>query len=83
MNPRQMTFPFSVRKTKRESRSGRDLVGRSYQEGYETITVIGICAHDDARVLVKRQPRGSVTSLPSWLMRPIFAEEERQRQRAA
>jgi hypothetical protein len=83
MNPRQMAFPFSVRKTKRQSRSGRDLVGRSYREGHETVTIIGICAQDDARVLVKRQPRGSVTSLPSRLIRPIFAEEERRRQRAA
>jgi hypothetical protein len=83
MNPRQIAFPFIVRKTKRQSRSGHDLVGRSYREGYETITVVGICAQDDARVLVERQPRGSVTSLPSWLMRPIFAEEERRRQRAA
>lgn len=65
MNPKQITFPFSVRKPKRQSRSGRDLIGRSYREGYETITVIGICAQDDTRVLVKRQPRGSVTSLPS------------------
>jgi hypothetical protein len=83
MNPRQITFLFRIRKTTKQSRSGRDLIGRSYREGYETITVIGICAQDDTRVLVERQPRGSVTSLPSWMMRPIFVEEERRRQLAA
>jgi hypothetical protein len=83
MNAKQIAFPFSPQKKRRQSPAVLDLIGRSYREDYETVTVIGICANDGSRVLVQRQPRGSINSFPAWLMRAIFAEEKQTKLEAA
>ena len=78
----QLTFPFRG-KSQRRAQVAFDLIGRSYAEGdYVTVTVIGICQNNEGRVLVSRRPGGTF-SMPVWLMRSIFREEERKMARAA
>jgi hypothetical protein len=78
----QLAFPFRGKSQKR-AKVGLDLIGRSYAEDdYVTVTVIGICQNNEGRVLVRRRPGGTF-SMPVWLMRSIFREEERKMARVA
>ena len=79
MNTTQIAFPFRLQRTGRRRNSNADLIGRSYQEGYATVTVTGICLNDDGRVMVRREPGGNTWSMPGWLMRLIFLEKKGKR----
>ena len=56
-----------------------DLIGRSYVDGYATMTVTNICLNDINRVMVERDLDGRTWSMPGWLMRLIFLEKKRKR----
>lgn len=78
MNARQITLPFRLRPTEPRN-ANRDLIGRSYyQDRYITVTVIGICLEDDARVVVRRNIDGKTWTMPGWLMRLILLEESKR-----
>ena len=77
MNTRQIAFPFRLKRTGRRRNPNADLIGRSYEEGYATVT--GLCLNDDGRVMVRREPGGSTWSMPGWLMRLIFLEKKGKR----
>jgi len=79
MNKKQITLPFRLRKTERRRNPNADLIGRSYEQGYATVTVTGVCLNDDSRVMVRREPGGSTWSMPAWLMRLIFLEKKGKR----
>ena len=79
MNTRQTAFPFRLKRTGRRRNPNADLIGRSYEEGYATVTVTGLCLNDDGRVMVRREPGGSIWSMPGWLMRLIFLEKKGKR----
>ncbi len=78
MNTRQIAFPFRLQRTGRRNPNA-DLIGRSYEEGYATVIVTGLCLNDDGRVMVRREPGGSTWSMPAWLMRLIFLEKKGKR----
>lgn len=79
MSTKQITLPFRLKKTAPRRNPNVDLIGRSYEEGYATVTVTGLCLNDDSRVMVRRDPGGSTWSMPAWLMRLIFLEQESKR----
>jgi hypothetical protein len=43
------------------------------------VTVIGLCLNDDRRVMVQRDIDGRTWSMPAWLMRLIFIEQNGKR----
>jgi hypothetical protein len=79
MNTKQIALPFRAKRTQRAANSNVDLIGRSYEEDYSTVTVISLCRNDDSRVMVRRDPDGRTFSMPAWLMRLIFMEQEGRR----
>jgi len=79
MNAKQITLPFRAKKSRRPANTNVDLIGRSYQEDYSTVTVISLCASDESRVMVRRDPGGRTFSMPAWLMRLIFMDHEGRR----
>lgn len=79
MNAQQIAFPFRAKKSRRPASSNADLIGRSYEEGHSTVTVVSLCANDDGRVMVRRDPGGRTFSMPAWLMRLIFSEQKGKR----
>ena len=78
MQVKQIAFPFRAR-PKRSNRAGADLIGRSYQDGNATVTVVSVCLNDDRRVMVERDLDGRTWSMPAWLMRLIFLETKGKR----
>jgi hypothetical protein len=78
MQAEQITFPFRA-KPKRSNSSGADLIGRFYEDGHATITVVSVCLNDDSRVMVERDLDGRTWSMPAWLMRLIFLETKGKR----
>jgi hypothetical protein len=79
MNARQFALPFRAKRIEPEHDRNADLIGRSYEDGLATITVIETCLNDHSRVMVERDLDGHVWSMPAWLMRLIFMEVKRQR----
>lgn len=80
MNARQITLPF--RRPVRvppQTDPNADLIGRSYEDGDATVTVIETCANDERRVMVERDTDGHTWSMPAWLMRLVFKEKKRKR----
>jgi hypothetical protein len=82
MNAQQTVLPFHLNRSQRRKQSNLDLIGRAYLDDYVTVTVVGVCADDNRRVLVQRQP-GKTSPMLAWLMRSIFDEEDKKRKRAA
>ncbi|HYV24373.1 MAG TPA: hypothetical protein VE969_03980 [Pyrinomonadaceae bacterium] len=82
MQTEQMCLPFRAKHRNREEQSNCDLIGRTYLDNLVTVTVVALCADDDSRVLVNRRP-GKTARMPAWIMRAIFAEEDRARKVAA
>lgn len=82
MNAFQAVLPFQPNKSQRRKPSNLDLIGRVYLDDYVTVTVVGVCADDNRRVLVRRQP-GRTSPMLAWLVRSIFDEEDRKMKRAA
>lgn len=78
MKPRQVTLPFRSKPAHLQTDANADLIGRSYEDGVATITVIETCLNDHARVMVERDLDGHVWSMPAWLMRLIFKETKRK-----
>jgi hypothetical protein len=78
MRAKQFTLPFRA-KRKRPKFQNADLIGRSYEEDYATVTVIETCLNDESRVMLRRDPGGSTWSMPAWLVRLIFMEKKRKR----
>jgi hypothetical protein len=74
MKSRQITLPFRLKSAEPRRHPNADLIGRSYQEGDATITVIEACLNDDCRIIVQRDIDGRSWSMPAWLMRLIFLE---------
>jgi len=79
MNAQQIALPFRTKRSRRPASSNADLIGRSYEEDYSTVTVVSLCANDRSRVMVRRDPGGRTFSMPAWLMRLIFIEQEGKR----
>jgi hypothetical protein len=79
MQAEQITFPFRRKRPAVLGSPGTDLIGRAYVDGDATITVVSVCLNDDRRVMVERDPDGRTWSMPAWLMRLIFLEEEGKR----
>ena len=79
MSARQITLPFRSRRVESENDPNADLVGRSYEEGDATITVVETCLNDPRRVMVERDIDGHTWSMPAWLMRLVFKETKRKR----
>ena len=79
MSARQITLPFRARRAGAQADSNADLIGRSYEDGIATITVIETCQNDLSRVMVRRDIDGHTWSMPAWLMRLVFKETKRKR----
>ena len=79
MNARQFALPFRPKRVEPERDRNADLVGRSYEDGDATITVIETSLNDATRVMVERDLDGHVWSMPAWLMRLVFKETKRKR----
>lgn len=79
MKARQVTLPFRARQIESQADPNGDLIGRSYEDGVATITVIETCLNDQTRVMVERDLDGHMWSMPAWLMRLIFQEKKRKR----
>ena len=79
MSTRQITLPFRTRRTEAEPDPNSDLIGRSYEEGEATVTVIETCLNDSHRVMVERDLDGHTWSMPAWLMRLVFKESKQKR----
>ena len=79
MSARQITLPFRARRAELQTDPNADLIGRSYDEGIATITVVETCLNDQRRVMVKRDLDGHMWSMPAWLMRLVFREAKRKR----
>ncbi len=79
MSARQITLPYRARPVKLEKDPNADLVGRSYEDGIATITVLETCLNDQSRVMVKRDLDGHTWSMPAWLMRLVFKETKQKR----
>jgi len=77
MSARQITLPFRARAEQPDA--NHDLIGRSYDEGDATITVIETCLNESRRVMVRRDTDGHMWSMPAWLMRLVFKEKKRRR----
>jgi len=78
MNTRQIALPLPSKRADGTDPNA-DLIGRSYEEGYSTVTVIGSCLNDHRRVMLRRDPGGGNWSMPSWLVRLIFLEKKGRR----
>jgi hypothetical protein len=81
MSAQQIALPLFPGSAPAAKQPNLNLIGRSYRDDYVKVTVIGICPDDNQRVLVQRRP-GQTISMLGWLMRSIFAEEDRKRKRA-
>jgi len=79
MSARQITLPFRARRAELQNDPNADLVGRSYEDGIATITVIETCLNDQRRVMVQRDLDGHAWSMPAWLMRFVFKETAQKR----
>ena len=79
MSARQITLPLRGRRAELETNANADLIGRSYEDGIATITVIETCLNDQTRVMVRRDIDGHTWSMPAWLMRLVFKESKRKR----
>ena len=79
MSARQITLPFRARRAELEANANADLIGRSYEDGIATVTVIETCLNDQTRVMVRRDIDGHTWSMPAWLMRLVFKESKRKR----
>ena len=79
MGKEQIALPFRRKQREPRKNSNYDLIGRSYDEDYSTVTVTGPCLNDDTRVMVRRDPGGATWSMPAWLMRLIFMEKKGKR----
>ena len=79
MNAKQIALPLPAKRSRRPANNNLDLIGRSYQEDYYTVTVISLCTKDESRVMVRRDPGGRTFSMPAWLMRLIFMDQEGRR----
>ncbi|HYX31251.1 MAG TPA: hypothetical protein VE863_22135 [Pyrinomonadaceae bacterium] len=79
MSARQITLPFRARRPEIKNDSNADLIGRSYEDGIATITVIETCLNDQTRVMVQRDLDGHIWSMPAWLMRLVFKETKKKR----
>ena len=78
MSATQFTLPFRARRAEVPD-PNQDLIGRAYEEGDATITVIETCLNDSLRVMVQRDTDGHTWSMPAWLMRLVFKETKRKR----
>ena len=79
MSARQITLPFRARRVESQNNPNVDLIGRSYEDGIATITVIETCLNDQTRVMVQRDLDGHTWSMPAWLMRFVFKETNQKR----
>ena len=79
MSAKQIALPFRTRRKERTRNANEDLIGRSYEDDYATVTVIGICHDDERRVMVQRDIDGRTWSMPAWLMRLIFLDKQNKR----
>ena len=79
MSARQITLPFRARRAEVGTDANADLIGRSYDEGDATITVVETCLNDPRRVMVERDIDGHTWSMPAWLMRLVLEETKRKR----
>jgi hypothetical protein len=79
MSARQITLPFRARRAEVTTDRNADLIGRSYEDGIATITVVETCFNDQSRVMVQRDLDGHIWSMPAWLMRLMFKETTRKR----
>ena len=79
MSTKQIALPFRRKRRAPRKNPNYDLIGRSYDEDYSTVTVTGLCLSDDSRVMVRRDPSGAIWSMPAWLMRLIFMEQKGKR----
>jgi hypothetical protein len=79
MSARQITLPFKSKRVESPDDPNLDLIGRSYDDGDATITVIETCLNDQTRVMVERDLDGHTWSMPAWLMRLMFKETKRKR----
>ena len=68
MSARQITLPFRSRRVEFGTDPNADILGRSYEEGDATITVIETCLNDPRRVMVERDIDGHTWSMPVWLI---------------
>lgn len=78
MNAKQITFPFRAKQVKPEPDPNTDLIGRAYEDGDATVTVIETCLNDQRRVMVQRDLDGHTWSMPAWLMRLVFKEKRKR-----
>ena len=79
MSARQIALPFRRARLDKSMSHNQDLIGRSYEDGDAMVTVIGLCLNDDRRVMVQRDIDGRTWSMPAWLMRLIFIEQNGKR----
>ena len=79
MSARQITLPLRARYADAQPDPNHDLIGRTYDEGDATITVLETCLNDSRRVMVQRDLDGHVWSMPAWLMRLVFKEAKQKR----
>jgi hypothetical protein len=79
MSAKQIALPFRGKRAEMHPDPNTDLIGRSYEEGEATITVIETCLNDQRRVMVQRDLDSHTWSMPAWLMRLVFTETKRKR----
>ena len=79
MSARQITLPLRSTRVELETDPNADILGRAYEEGDATITVVETCLNDPRRVMVERDLDGHTWSMPAWLMRLVFKETKRKR----
>ena len=78
MSARQITLPFRAKRLETQTDENADLIGRTYEDGDATITVIETCLNDQRRVIVERDIDGHTWSMPAWLMRLVFKEKRKR-----
>jgi len=78
MSARQITLPFRAKRMETQPDANADLIGRTYEDGDATITVIETCLNDRRRVIVERDIDGHTWSMPAWLMRLVFKEKRKR-----
>ena len=78
MSARQITLPFRAKRVETRTDANSDLIGRTYEDGEATITVIETCLNDQRRVVVERDIDGHTWSMPAWLMRLVFKEKRKR-----
>jgi hypothetical protein len=79
MSARQITLPFRARRAEVQTDPNVELIGRSYEDGIATITVVETCFNDQRRVMVQRDIDGHTWSMPAWLMRFVLKETKQKR----